>query len=284
MIAVKCEKSILNDPATVVKKEKRDRPIIYTFFEGRDGIHSGRYYREQQELLKIWMEVWSDAGWEPKVLTLEDAKKHPDYEKYSNKILHDQPNGNLRANSFDFMCFMRWLAMAAHGKGGWMSDYDTLPMGIKASHDLPHSGKFTCYDGHVPSLMSGLPEEWSRVGNLLLDIAVSQVNNENLSLVSDMLAMRTLFEKSSSSYVLLNKVFKGYPYKIKNEVNCKHLTKNFAVHLSHARTKESLEKGIFEIPDTIKIEYVSVYVDRLRPRLAAKLYEDWKKQCHNLRK
>jgi hypothetical protein len=77
--------------------------------------------------------------------------------------------------------------------GGWMSDYDVVPLksivpkeyfeppkrlskkdmdGING-FPLPNKGGFTVYanDGRVPSHMSGSAKEWDRMAKSLLDLA-----------------------------------------------------------------------------------------------------------------
>jgi len=55
----------------------RDRPVIYTFFElkrlDKNGERdtAGEHYH--QDLLDTWTQLWSDAGWEPRILSLADA-------------------------------------------------------------------------------------------------------------------------------------------------------------------------------------------------------------------
>lgn len=55
--------------------------------------------------------------------------------------------------------------------GGWMSDYDTYPLysnPYKDGFDLPNNGRFTCFQVHVPCLVSGSKSEWNRVTELLM--------------------------------------------------------------------------------------------------------------------
>merc|ERR1712157_151800 len=49
------------------------------------------------------------------VLTLDDARGHPDYKKFIAAF--EKAEHKLR--DYDRMCFLRWLAMANRG-GGWI--------------------------------------------------------------------------------------------------------------------------------------------------------------------
>ena len=139
------------------------RPKMHTFFTPISQT-------PDTALLEVWKKSWSDAGWEPVVLTLADAKKHPIYRRFIETFDTSGDTAKYRLTNFDRMCFLRWLAMASSG-GGWMSDYDTLPLFSSPEidgHNLPNNGKFTCYSGHVPNLVSGSEQEWNRMAQLLL--------------------------------------------------------------------------------------------------------------------
>merc|ERR1712157_517036 len=134
------------------------RPKMHTFFTPVSA-------KPDLDLLEVWKKTWEDAGWEPVVLTLDDARGHPDYRSFIAAL----EMAEHKLKDYDRMCFLRWLAMANSG-GGWMSDYDTFPLFSRAKLDgnnLPNDGQFTCYSRHVPNLVSGSEEEWSRMVQLL---------------------------------------------------------------------------------------------------------------------
>lgn len=45
--------------------------------------------------------------------------------------------------------------------GGWMSDYDVLPLALPACAALSHAGAFTTHQSFVPSLVSGTQQEYA---------------------------------------------------------------------------------------------------------------------------
>lgn len=146
-----------NDPITTTS-ENKGRPKMHTFFTPVSS-------NPDTSLLDAWKKAWSDAGWEPVVLSLEDARRHPDYRRFIEAF----EAAEYRLKDYDRMCFLRWLAMAMSG-GGWMSDYDTFPIFSQPEidgHNLPNDGKFTCYSRHVPNIVSGSEEEWHRMSQLL---------------------------------------------------------------------------------------------------------------------
>jgi len=143
---------------TETETQPKGRPKMHTFFTPVSNS-------PDTSLLDVWKKSWSDAGWEPVVLTLEDARKHPDYRRFIEAF----ESAEYKLKDYDRMCFLRWLAMAMSG-GGWMSDYDTLPLYARSSidgHELPNGGRFTCYSRHVPNIVSGSEEEWHRMSQLL---------------------------------------------------------------------------------------------------------------------
>jgi len=154
------------------------RPIMHTFFEP---LHKGN--EKVLAELDNWKNAWSDAGWRPVVLTLADAERHHDYQKF-----HDEfENAEYKLDKYNRMCFYRWLAMAVAG-GGWMSDLDTFPLFSNPERDgkvLPNQGKFTCYSRHVPNLVSGSGPEFDRMSRILY-YSYSMHTNE---FWSDMYAM-----------------------------------------------------------------------------------------------
>jgi len=98
---------------------------MHTFFHE---VPTGASQDTNLKTLDLWREAWSEAGWEPKILTLQDAKRHPRFAHYEKK-LYEQVRILHNPVEYNRMCFLRWLAMAAAG-GGFMSDYDVLPLGL----------------------------------------------------------------------------------------------------------------------------------------------------------
>jgi hypothetical protein len=99
------------------------------------------FSKDSLELIKLWEKSWSDNGWNPIVLSLEDAKRHPRY----NEINLKDYSSNLYKNSIngpDYLelCYSRWFAYACHN--GFWSDYDVINYGF-TPEDAQH---LTQYD------------------------------------------------------------------------------------------------------------------------------------------
>lgn len=199
-------KQPLQEPKTTTQKR-----VMHTFYDRLSETKStGMTNKDDRVLLETWSAAWRAAGWEPKILVLDDAQKHPDYEKYKDS-LKENTDG-----VYNQMCYIRWLAMAANG-GGWMCDYDVFPIPLSSKylqphhdhdHDLPHDGKLTVYEftreGGVPSLISGTAEEWDRMAHAVIEKSFDK------SIHSDMFAIMNIHQTDPEAFILANKVLKGH--------------------------------------------------------------------------
>jgi len=93
--------------------------------------------------------VFADAGWEPVVLNQVNAQSHPDYDLFLSKLLVGEKGTQFHdgKDRYNFNYYFRWVAMAAVG-GGWISQFDTLPLYSKPSFTLPNNGALSIYS-HV---------------------------------------------------------------------------------------------------------------------------------------
>lgn len=261
----------LRDPATILVKVEK-RPIMYTFFQVKemrdgtldvDGGHDG--------MLKAWSEAWNDAGWDTVVLNMEDAKKHPDFQKYSDILMNMSKDSFVFGGGYNYMCLMRWLAMAAQRVDGWMCDYDTFPLHIIARYglNLPYGGKFTVYDRFTPSLMSGSAKEWEKLAIKVVEQFLDKTRQEGTKKVySDMYALEDVWKNSRSNYIPARQVI-GFPYIEPNKVDCERTNRKLAFHISHDGTEHAKKDGL--IPSTINGKHREIVYEQLM--------SDVKSQC-----
>jgi len=98
---------------------------VYTWYEPVEGL-SNLY----DGLWDIFAESWRRHGWNPRLLNLAVAKKHPDFYNYYD-IVSQQPTINPRA--YDTGDKLRWLAyeqaLATEGPG-IMIDMDAINYGF----------------------------------------------------------------------------------------------------------------------------------------------------------
>jgi len=247
------KRSVLATPSDDVETatiSEVDRPVIYTFYNRIDQSvkNTGMTNHEDDELLEIWKEEWSKAGWEPKILDLHDAESHPRFEEFREKV------GKIRLlgpnTVYNQLCYFRWLAMASVG-GGWMSDYDVLPMEKDRKDFDPEEsygdGSFAVYastgkvgprgpaPGGIPCLMSGSQSEWERLAFSIIDNGLKHPEER---LWSDMLALIDLKRQSEDEYILHDLVLGGFDRDWTAEL-CHETEQNVAVHFSHSDARKS---------------------------------------------
>lgn len=242
-----------------------ERPIMHTFYEkvseGEDG------------LLDIWSDEWKRVGFDTKVLTLADAKANPYFEEMEKIV---KP---IFGETYNGLCFYRWLAMVQEG-GGWMSDYDTFPTNFPTNDafELPNEGHFTSFEAHVPSLMSGTQDEWTRVTKLLLD-AIPRAQ-EQFGLPSDMNTFLVIREEGDHDIefgVPYHNIRPGYHYKEPRKVDCDAMRAGRAIHFSHQKTHEAFAQGLFPID----LEPNAKPSKDHRAEGSLIFMDDWRNQCQN---
>ena len=59
-----------------------NKPVVYTFYHEFNAAAggTGMTAAADQELLQVWVDEWSQAGWNPKILNMEDVRQHPQFQ------------------------------------------------------------------------------------------------------------------------------------------------------------------------------------------------------------
>ena len=207
------------------------KPIMFTFYNPKDP--NGRDFIGDQALLQFWTEKWNEAGWDARILTLDDAKKHPRFDEFEEKLNGVPLNGMNEV--YNRLCFYRWLAVAAVG-GGWMSDMDVLPLNFPQPDEYFKDGRFAIYStapgnsGGIPCLMSGSASEWERLAFSVVENAVA---HQNEYFWSDMFASIDIYQQNRDSYDLLDLM--GEVMKVDwDEDTCNQYNNKLAAHFSHS--------------------------------------------------
>jgi len=259
-----------------------DRPIMFTFMEHITNLDA----EQPEELLEVWKESWAAAGWEAVVLSMGDAKRHPNFKYYENVLAKGLQFRDNR-DRYNYYCFMRWVAISASG-GGWLSDYDTFPLNLPPNHILPNKGKFTGHAEYVPNILSGSLYEWNRMIKLLFDKVAT--HNKKL-FYSDMLALQDLLISNNSSFIShlsSGQLFQFYEKEIA-DLNTKwrdvnpydfvekcHISVNFTtLHFSH----HSCNIMWFcrdEVHENVDGNFMK---QQRRGVVALKWLDAWKRQC-----
>ena len=203
-------------------------PVIYTYFDDiPQWTHEDRLENARQ--LQEWRRAWEKAGWEPRVISLRDI----DREKYDvDSAIQSIPLGSNK--EYDRACYLRYFAMASVG-GGWMSDYDLIPIGLKPSA-IPNGGRFTVHEYAVPSLVSGSQEEWEHMAYVLTETGRNMMGKTDL--FSDMMALQALpldyFDHSTNVLGYNEKKGSILFEETYSDTFCRSLMKWHGAHISHA--------------------------------------------------
>lgn len=105
------------------------KPIVHTYCSW---FSDPTYRAEQEAVVKLWEKNWRDAGWDTRILTEDDAKRHPDYEKFRNAF---EALPTVNPKHYEMAAWMRHVAMAC--VGGLLVDYDTLNKSCHSGFDRP---------------------------------------------------------------------------------------------------------------------------------------------------
>jgi len=266
----------LSSTNAIINQKDSRLPIIYTFYERIDPNEHVKYTgmtdNADRHLLQLWKEYWTLAGWEPRILTLEDAQRHPDFQKVDKALDLEA----LALGYKDKMCYMRWLAMAAVG-GGFLSDYDIFPI-RQVTYDgihLPNDGKMTFYDqafnGAIPCLVSGSFNEFDRMSKLMIESTLKNLHSS----WNELEAIFDVYKQDRDAFVAMNGVLRAeraltHNYLFKDEKYCRNLaSSSWAIHFSHNSILQAKDYGYLDK----KVAF------NQRPTIAEKFLNEWNSKC-----
>lgn len=191
-----------------IHKKNSTRPIIHVFYEpiAPEQRFTSMTDDDDAALLDFWKKTWSAAGWEPRVLTLQDAKQHALYDSFQQELEH------LCMDDFGKLSLLRWLAMARFG-GGWMADYDAFPLHNCKEDDviMTNNGEMTIYEAVAPILASGSADAWLDSAKYLLEHAktVGRAKEGRLSFWTDTLGVLSAWRDVNFTFHVEKKVLDG---------------------------------------------------------------------------
>mmetsp|Transcript_31837 Transcript_31837/g.45272 ORF Transcript_31837/g.45272 Transcript_31837/m.45272 type:complete len:336 (-) Transcript_31837:109-1116(-) len=160
---------------TVVKR----RPIIYTFQEKKvldtdtdtnTDTNANNIDTDLRQKLEFWLNSWERAGWDARILYLDDALRHPDFDTLEKILNQIMPFGHRHQK----MGYYRWLAMASVG-GGWLTDLSVFPLWpiVQIDPQIFSLSDFTVHCGTqlkpTNCLLSGSAYEWDRLSLELVE-------------------------------------------------------------------------------------------------------------------
>lgn len=178
--------------------------------------------------------------------------------------------------------------------GGWMTDYDTIPLNMNAEvygGAFPNEGQFTAYEGHVPSLVVGSGEEWDRVSKALLREGVDAGANEDAGYVregkprlfSDMYALEALVRKDE---IIVNKPHSVFQAHATDRTTATEIVAwDLDVMAEHLKRGASLQQHCEETKSIMALHFSHSATSSLgylpddRPILIAAFLDRWSKLC-----
>lgn len=104
----------------IQSSQSAKRQNVYTYAQK----HAGVTKTEMAAILEAWKEGWTTRGWNPVVLTLREAAKHPKFDAFSAAVEKLPCVGDKTRMAHRFY---RWLALDMVG-GGLLTDWDVLPL------------------------------------------------------------------------------------------------------------------------------------------------------------
>lgn len=136
---------------------------IYTYYQDIN-------FSNQNELIDLWKISWSRQGYEPIVLNLEHAKKHPYFETLNSempRIFKEITNKEI--GTYGMSCWFRWLAYATQKQEKfYVSDYDAINANFPITEP---EDKLHFMDSACPFLASGTPRQFENLCKAFIEIS-----------------------------------------------------------------------------------------------------------------
>lgn len=122
------------------------------------------------QTIPLWESIWRKHGWTPHILGMDDAKKHPEYNRLF-EVAESMPTVNDRR--FSTANFLRWCAFAR--VNGAVSDYDVLPRAPFPPRDFKML--FNGDNDGGPGFIVGECSDFERIVNIFLNYQPRQEDN-----------------------------------------------------------------------------------------------------------
>jgi hypothetical protein len=142
---------------------------IYTYYQ------QIKHHGLQEELIDLWKISWSRQGYEPIVLNLEDAKKHPYFETLESEmpIIFNKITGK-NIKQYGMSCWLRWLAYATQkDEKFYVSDYDAINVNFPITES---DNKLHLMDNGCPFLASGTPKQFENLCKAFVEVSNQRID------------------------------------------------------------------------------------------------------------
>ena len=140
---------------------------IYTYYQNIN-------HDKQPELIDLWKISWSRQGYEPIVLNLEDAKKHPYFETLNTEMRRIfKEITNKEISDYGMSCWFRWLSYATQAdEKFYVSDYDAINLNFPITEP---NDKLHLMDGACPFFASGTPAQFENLCKGFVEISNERI-------------------------------------------------------------------------------------------------------------
>lgn len=193
---------------------------IYTYYHNIQ-------FNNQQELIDLWKESWSKQGFDPIVLSMDDAKKHPYYEEFITKLKHTHIEITGKPISdYGLSCYLRWLAYANQNEKNFflMSDYDVINKNFIYDDldEIIQQNNMSFLDRYCPCLAYGNSETCFQFCRDIVECSqsfkddITQEYKNNQCVWYHDQEFLALNHNRLSNYKIFNNYVKLYAYGIQN--------------------------------------------------------------------
>lgn len=233
--------------------------IVYTYYENISTINEDNIrLSSQHNLIELCRQSWKANGWDLIVLDYKFAKKHPYYNEYSS-IIKALPS--INPESYDYHCYMRWLAMVVVG-GGLMIDYDVINYNSSPNdlyyHTFDIDGKLTILQHSTPSGVYGTSEQYL---DICKKFTILKDNHECYDMIQNKLHtsdMIMIAKGIDSKSVNKTHYINSYPI-IKKLIHCSQ-----SMYDKYGKTKYEMMREILENKQNIiEDEYSFNNIDQI---------------------
>lgn len=141
---------------------------IYTYYQNINHSY-------QNELIDLWKFSWSRQGYEPIVLNLQDAKRHPYFDTLNTEMRRIfKEITNKKSGEYGMCCWFRWLAYATQEEEKfYVSDYDAINVNFPITEP---KNKLHLMDAHVPCFASGAPTQFENLCKAFVEVSNQRID------------------------------------------------------------------------------------------------------------
>jgi len=209
---------------------------IYTYYEDVS-------FSKQLELIDIWTESWSLAGFEPIVLNRGVAEKCPLYREYYDfvqEIHMEVSNKRVPENNYWLAAQLEIAAFTTIQEASFISDYDVINNGFEPPETLSNvlhwrDGACSCFASGSGDSFLGYVKFLFRHRKQIIDFCLEVKNNTNREFYGDqdfLIAVKNLGVESDIFKMTKNRK------TLLNNYNPDDNNKCEVIHLSHKNARD----------------------------------------------